>query len=132
KIQSETVQDLLSKLNSRHYSDTRIDDQLSREFLDHYLDTLDPSRMYFYQMDVDGFRVDALKYDDYFKSGNLAPAFKIYSVFRQRVISRLELAIELLRDPTVKFDFTANDEFVLDRENLPWPSTQTEVEESWY
>lgn len=132
KTQSETIQDLLNKLGSRHYSDTRIDDQLSRKFLDHYLDTLDPSRMYFYQMDVDGFRTDALKYDDYFKQGNLAPTFKIYSVFKQRVISRLELAIELLRDPAVKFDFSVQDEFVLDRENLPWPSTQAEVEESWY
>ncbi len=132
KTQSETLQDLVSKLNARHYSDLRIDDQLSRKFLDHYLDTLDPSRMYFYQMDVDSFRSDALKYDDYFKSGNLAPAFKVYSVFRQRVISRLQLAIELIRDPTVKFDFSEDDAFILDRENLPWPSTQAEVEESWY
>ncbi len=132
KTQSDTLRDLISKLNSRHYSDTRIDDQLSRKFLDHYLDTLDPSRMYFYQMDVDGFRKDALKYDDYFKSGNLAPAFKVYSVFRQRVVSRLELTLELLRDPTVKFEFNNNDEFILDRKNLPWPSTLAEVEESWY
>ena len=132
RSQSETLIDVISKLHSRHYRNQRVNDELSKRFLDHYLDSLDPSRMFFYQMDVDSFRKDALKYDDYFKSGNLQPAFDVYSIFRQRVISRLELALELLKDPTVKFDFTEEDDFVLDRENLPWPSTQTEVEESWY
>ncbi|WP_045859643.1 carboxy terminal-processing peptidase [Teredinibacter purpureus] len=130
--QAETVKDVINKLQSRHYREQSVDDQLSQQFLDHYLDTLDPSRMFFYQKDIDGFSKNASNFDDFFKKGNLEPGFDIYHTFRQRLVSRLEGVLELLEDSNVKFNFTEKDSINLDRENATWPNTRAEADDLWY
>ncbi|SMF39064.1 C-terminal processing peptidase-1. Serine peptidase. MEROPS family S41A [Alteromonadaceae bacterium Bs31] len=130
--QSETVKDVITKLHSRHYRDQPVNDDLSQRFLDQYLDTLDPSRMFFYKKDISGFRKNANNFDDFFKRGNLEPGFEIYHTFRQRLVSRLEAVLDIVEDDTVTFDFTAKDVLSLDREEAEWPSTRAEADELWY
>lgn len=130
--QSETLVDVISKLHSRHYRDQRFDDELSARFLDGYIDSLDPARMFFYEKDIAGFRKNATKFDDFFKSGDLEAGYEIYSIYRQRVISHLEFSLEAVRDKKIDFAFTTDDELLLDREELPWPSTRAEAEDIWF
>jgi len=132
KSQSETIRDILAKLQSRHYRDLRIDDELSRRYLENYLDSLDPSRMFFYSTDISSFKVHKNKFDDYFKTGNLSSAYDIYGVYQQRVKSRLTSVLELLSDTTIKFDFTDNDEVLLERDEEPWPSTLADADRLWF
>ena len=132
KTQSETVKDILGKLQSRHYRDMQINDDLSKRYLSNYLDTLDPSRMFFYSKDIESFEKHRDKFDDYFKTGKLDAAFEIYDIYRQRVASRMESVLEMLNDSTVKFDFTENEDVLIDRDNQPWPKTMTEADKLWY
>lgn len=132
KPQADTIREILAKLQSRHYREMRVDDSLSSRYLENYLDTLDPSRMFFYDKDIEAFEKHNDKFDDYFKTGDLGPAFEIYHVYRQRVISRLELVLELLTDPTVKFDFTVDDDVLLDRKEQPWPTSLAEADKLWH
>lgn len=130
--QAETVKDVIAKLHSRHYREQVVDDRLSKRFLEEYLDTLDPSRMFFYQKDIDSFRKDAVNYDDFFKRGDLKSGFDIYHTFRQRLVSRLESVLEVLEDDTIKFEFTNNDYVELDRSKAVWPSTRAQADELWF
>jgi len=130
--QAETVKDVIAKLHSRHYREQVVDDALSQRFLDEYLNTLDPARMFFFQKDIDSFKKDAVSYDDFFKKGNLKPGFEIYHTFRQRLVSRLEAVLELLEDETVSFDFTKKEYVELDRSEAPWPTTRAQADEAWY
>ena len=130
--QSVTIKEVISKLMSRHYREQKVDDDLSRKFLDNYLETLDPARMFFFGKDIENFQKNANKFDDYFKNGNLDPAFEIYHTYRQRVVSRLDMVLALLEDEEVVFEFKSNDEIMLDRENMPWPNSQAEADKLWY
>lgn len=132
KSQSETVKDILAKLQSRHYREIQVNDELSQRYLSNYLDTLDPSRMFFYSKDIESFEKHRNKFDDYFKAGKLDAAFDIYEVYRQRVVSRMESVLEMLNDSTVKFDFTENDDVLIDRDEQPWPKSMVEADKLWY
>ena len=46
--QRKTTAEIVSSLHKHHYRDQNIDDALSQKFLTNYLDTLDPSRSYFF------------------------------------------------------------------------------------
>ncbi len=132
RSQSDTIRDILSSLQSRHYRNLKIDDDLSKRFLARYLDSIDPSRMFFYHKDIKLIEKNALKYDDNFRAGELRPAYDVYHLYRQRVVSRLKSVLELLNDETVKFNFSTNEEVLLDRENQPWPSTLAEADKLWH
>lgn len=69
KAQSVTTIDIMDKLSKRHYRDLPIDDKLSVEFLENYLKTLDPGRLYFLQSDIDEFMKLKNQHDDYIKKG---------------------------------------------------------------
>ncbi|WP_188151305.1 carboxy terminal-processing peptidase [Teredinibacter waterburyi] len=130
--QAETAKEVLNKLRSRHYRDQEVDDNLSRQFLNKYLQTLDPGRMFFYQKDIDAFQRNETKFDDYFKKGSLDAGFDIYHTYRQRVVSRLETVVEILNDSSVKFTFETQDSFVLDRKEMPWPTTRADADDIWF
>ena len=53
KGMSDTAIDLVEKLENRHYSKRKFDDELSSLLLDNYLRSLDPSHYFFYQSDID-------------------------------------------------------------------------------
>ena len=131
KTQSETLQGILAKLYSRHYRELGIDDELSSEFLDNYLDTLDPAHVFFYSSDIKSFEKHRSKFDDYFKAGDLSAGYKIYDIFRKRASSRLESVVDLLEDESVEFKFDTNDEVLIDRENAPWPESLADADELW-
>ncbi len=130
--QAETIVDIVRKLRSKHYRDQKVDDQLSQAFLEKYLQTLDSSRMFFYQKDIDQLKKHETKFDDYFKTGELDPGFEIFRLYRKRVVNRLESIVDLLEDPSVKFDFNVIDEVELERKKAPWPTSRSESDEIWY
>ncbi len=130
--QSKTTMDVLHKLAERHYRDLPLDDKLSRDFLAHYLDSLDPANLFFYEADIAKFRQLENQFDDLFKKGKLDAGFDIYNVYRQRVVSRLEQVLGEVTDPEVKFDFTTKDSIELDPDAASWPKTQIEADELWH
>lgn len=123
---SRVTSELLAQL---HFSNNKLDDQRSSNFLKTYLDSLDPRRMVFLQRDVELFeKTYGTRLFDFLKNENASAAFVIFRKYIERLESRVELAHKLIDK---KFDFTIDEEIQTDRSESEWPSDQSEVDELW-
>jgi len=129
--QADTTVEIVEKLGTRHYRNKALDDELSSRYLDLYLDTLDPTKSYFYQSDIDNFERYRLQFDDFLKSGKLAVNFDIFDSYRQRVANRVEANIAQLSDTDFKFDFSKDENLEIDREGAVWPADKHTADELW-
>lgn len=130
--QAQTTLEMLEKLGSKHYAGRALDDNLSRDLLENYLDMLDPGRAYLLESDVKSFQKWQLTLDDSLKQGDLSPGFNIYNVYKSRVIDRLKHNIELL-EAGVAFDFAIEEtiEYGDDDNRRPWATSKAELDEFW-
>ena len=77
---------IITKVIDRfHYRDLELDDELSSQVLDDYLDSLDPNRIYFLKSDADTFEVYRDRLDESLRQARLEPAFSIFRIYRFRV-----------------------------------------------
>jgi carboxyl-terminal processing protease len=115
-------------LEEAHFRRAPIDDKLSAQVYDRYLDLLDGQRSYFLQSDVADFAPSRLKFDDMIRTGDLEPAYVIFARYQQRSRERITYAMNLLdKEP----DWAANESFEFEREHAPWPATQADMNELW-
>ena len=127
----ETAAALVTNLLSSaryHYKPEPLDDALSREIFNRYLDSLDGERMFFLKPDIERFGKYRTALDDALKNRDLAPAYEIFNVYLQRVAERTAYARGLLKQP---LDFTRDEDFRFDREDHPWEPSRAAVEDSW-
>ncbi len=111
-----------------HYQDVSVDDDLSSRVLDKYVKALDNNRMYFLESDVAAFEQYRYLLDDMVRSEPLLPVFEMFDIYRTRVRERLNFALlQLESEP----DFTIDEEYTFDREDLPWATTTAELDEIW-
>ena len=122
--QSTTARMVYGLLSDSRYAyrPRALDDALSREILDGYLEALDPSKLFLTAQDVAGFQKYATRLDDAIKRGELEPAWAIFAVYRQRAEERIAQARALLKGG---FDFSANERYAYDREDAPWADAAT-------
>ena len=111
-----------------HYSRPRIDNSTSSAILDRYLDTLDSNRLYFLSSDISSFGRYRYELDDRARDGELEPVFEIFNVFRSRTEERITHALSLLE---LEPDFSLDESFHFDRSEMPWPSTDLEIQNVW-
>ena len=120
-----------SVLNSFHYSQSplRRNDEVSLKFLNNYIEALDPNRMVFLQSDVDEFRERfGKKLDDYSLRGQTQPAFVVFKRYLDRLEQRVNTAYTLIESD---FDFEQEEDFVVNRKDLPWPADHDEATDTW-
>ncbi len=115
-------------LTNYHYKRTRLDDELSSQIFDAYLDLLDPSRIYFLAADIESFEHYRSGLDDSLRHSDLLPAYEIFNIYVDRVQQRVDYARERVKQP---FDFTVDEYYQYDREDEPWASTTAELDELW-
>lgn len=130
---SKTSVSIVNELRNNHYYPRRkIDDSVSAQVFDKYIDRLDSDRAYFLATDVE--HLDE-KYrfslDEALKQGDLAPAFDIFNLFQERVIDRLEYVLAVIDHGLDTFDFTVDESLEIDRENAPWPRDRDEMDSLW-
>ncbi len=125
----EKIGQLVSEfIQKSHYRHAAVDDELSSEVLDRYIEALDNNRMYLLAGDVEGFENYRFKLDDMVRSDPLTPVFDMFEVYRTRVRERLNFALlELDTEP----DFTIDETYLFDREDQPWIETKSELDELW-
>jgi carboxyl-terminal processing protease len=111
-----------------HYKALPLDDAMSEKIFDNYFKSLDGERLYFTQADIDQFAPMRTKLDDAINNENLTLPFSIYNLYQQRFSDRMAYARELLKG---KFDFTADETLMLDREKAPWPKNEDEARDLW-
>ena len=115
-------------LTNYHYKRTRLDDDLSSEIYDAYLNLLDPNRIYFLQSDIDAFERYRHLMDDSLRHSDLVSAYEIFNLYTDRVLDRVEYSRKRAQEP---FDFTVDEDYQYDREDEPWAKNQQELDELW-
>ena len=115
-------------LTNWHYKDTRLDDDLSSEIFDSYIELLDPNKIYFLAGDIEMFERYRTGLDDSLRHSDLAPAYEIFNVYIDRVRQRVDYARERVKE---KFDFTIDEYYRFDREDDPWAQDKAELDELW-
>jgi carboxyl-terminal processing protease len=125
---SKYVYGLLS--DSRYaYRPRALDDKLSAEVFDRYLESLDGGKQFFTADDIAKLSASKLKLDDAIKSGEVDVAFSIFSLYQQRVSERIAYARGLLGQDIFKFD--GKDRWHYDREDAPWAANTAELDDVW-
>ena len=115
-------------LTNFHYQKRAIDDSISAETLDRYLEKLDPMRVYFYESDIESFQKYRNKLDDYLVIGHVEPAYEIFYIYQKRMAERLEYAFKRIEMP---FDFSIDEYLQIDRDEVPWAKSAEELDNYW-
>jgi carboxyl-terminal processing protease len=126
--QSVEAKSVVELLEHFHYKKVAVDDALSSLIFDDYLKSLDPGRSYFLQSDIVDFEKYRNTLDDDTRAGDLSVAFYIFNVYQKRFNDRVNFALKQIDK---KFDFTTNETYTYDRENMPWFKSQEEADELW-
>jgi carboxyl-terminal processing protease len=116
-------------LTNWHYKDTRLDDELSSNIFDGYLELLDPNRVYFLEADIEIFERYRGGLDDALRHSDLLPAYEVFNVYVDRVRQRADYARSRVQQP---FDFTIDEYYQYDREGEPWAGSTAELDTFWH
>jgi carboxyl-terminal processing protease len=116
-------------LEEGHYTRQKLNEDVSRKFLQTYLEMLDFSHLFFTQKDVDELSAEygsSMAGDVLL--GNLKPAYEIYSLYTKRVDDRVAKIKDLLKQP---IDFKGNATVELSRQKSSWPKDEAEADQLW-
>jgi carboxyl-terminal processing protease len=115
-------------LEQGHYSPKPIDDNFSKVVLNKFIEDMDGDKNIFLQSDIDGFKKFENKIDDEIHGAELISFFTISGVYINRLKETAGLYNELLAKP---FDFSKDEDVMLDREKLSNPKNEAERKEIW-
>ena len=125
----EKIGQLVSEfIQKSHYLHAAVNDELSSMVLDRYIVALDSNRMYMLGSDIEAFETYRYRLDDMVRSEPLNPVFEMFEVYRTRVRERLIFALEELETEP---DFSVDESYQFDREELPWSETEDDLDELW-
>ena len=116
---------MISKYN---YKKVDLNDSISAVIYNRYIKMMDESHNYFLASDIADFDKYKTVLDDDAKVGNLNDAFYIFNVYQKRYIDRIKYSLTQLDND---FDYSKNDQFTYDRDNLPWVKTEAEMNKLW-
>jgi carboxyl-terminal processing protease len=115
-------------MERQHYRQATLDDKLSSQIFERYLEALDGNRNYLLASDIAEFERYRFALDDAIKSSDLEPAFLMFSRLQERNRERIDYAISLLETEP---DFTLDESFTFDRSEEAWPASKSDLDELW-
>ncbi|MES9898900.1 MAG: carboxy terminal-processing peptidase [Sedimenticola sp.] len=119
---------ILRVVDRYHYKEQRLDDEMSSNILDRYLESLDPNKSFFSYKDIERFEVYRGLLDDALRTARLDSPFDIFKVFRQRVDESVGRAVNLLDK---EFDFSIDERYHFDRSEQGWAKDSQALGEIW-
>jgi carboxyl-terminal processing protease len=119
---------IMHLMREYHYSRVAVDDKLSEQIFDRFLESIDPQKTFLLASDIEEFGRLRQGMDDALQQARLEPIFSLFNRFRNRVAERSLYAKELLSQD---FDFTIDESYTFNRENASWPATRKEQDELW-
>jgi carboxyl-terminal processing protease len=115
-------------LNQGHITKHGLNDEIAERLMDNFLKTLDSQKAFFYQSDVDEFRTHTKELDDQLRDGKIDFAFRVFTVFLERLDERVKWVEQLLVQP---FDFAVDEEFTRDPKKAEFVKNATEAQDLW-
>ena len=128
---ARTSINVIEQLTRHHYVRQRLDDDLSSEILDRYIEMLDPQRSYFLASDISGFEPYRYLIDDALRQGNLEPAFDIFNRYQKRLEERLTFTLEQIEAGLDQLDFDTDAVLETDRSEAPWIEDRKAMDDLW-
>ncbi|MGO4775895.1 PDZ domain-containing protein, partial [Lysobacter sp. 2RAB21] len=126
---AKLVYGLLS--DSRYaYRPRALDDALSADTPHRHPPPPPGPTQHFTAVDIARFDAYKNKLDDAIKSGDLSPAYSIFSTYKQRVDERVAYARGLLKQPA-NFEFNGADRYDYDRKDAPWVADTAALDALW-
>lgn len=117
-------------LSTYHYKKVPLDDDLSAQMLDRFVEGLDPNRSYFLASDMGSFERFRHSLDDALREADLSAPFAVFNIYLARLKDRVAYAEKLLDDERT-FDFSVDESYLIDRSESPWPADAAESDEIW-
>jgi len=125
----EKIMKLVGEMLSQgHYSPQSINDAFSKKVFKKFVTDLDPDKNIFLQSDIDALKKFENKVDDEVKGAIVEFPLAAGKIFNKRVEESSVLYNEILSAP---FDFTVNEEVLLDADQVGFTVTATEQKERW-
>ncbi|MGO2580823.1 MAG: carboxy terminal-processing peptidase [Halomonas sp.] len=128
--QRQAAVEIADSLRYGHYADINFDEAWSEDVFQRYLDILDNQRAYLLRSDIEPYRHLESDMADAIFNGDLDEAFALYDAFSERQRSRLESLLAQL-DEGLDFNFESNERLEIDREDAPWATRQSELDDLW-
>lgn len=119
------------QLQFTHFRDMGINDDLSGDVFDAYLDYLDGQHIYLSQRDINQFSAVRESLGSALKTGQLQPGFDIYNLVQKRIIERLSFAIDVIENGIDKLDFQGNEQILVDRSDVDWEADAAALDDLW-
>jgi len=129
--QTKLFREIVTELASTHYATLEIDNALSEDYLNNYIDRLDSSKRFFMASDIKEFQQWKHKLDDLAKRGDITAGFYIYNRLRDRATTRLQASIDLLKSKQFKFDFKRDESIATDPDQRSWFSNDEQADDFW-
>jgi len=127
-LKTSDLQTMMSQFLSNHAFYHTLNDEISERILKNYLNSLDHNKYYFYKKDIDLFNKDKNKIDNYLQEKKYKFIFNIFDVYKKRFKEKMLLFKKLLKN---KYNFTIDEEIIVDREKIKYALTTQEMQERW-
>lgn len=127
---SSVAMQIADRLNYSHYVEKAIDDGLSAQIFELYLQTLDKSKIHFLASDIVEFEQYRYQLDDTLKQGKLAPGFIIYNRYQLRSVERLNFMLRELENWS-NYEFIGAELFDKERSGASWEVSEKELNRIW-
>ena len=107
---------IVEQLRNNHYVKKDLNDTVSSQIFDKFLDSLDRGRAYFTEQDIEDFEEYRYEIDDLLKRGDLKPAFSIFNRYQASLIDRLNFLLKEIDKGIEKIDFGLTDSIRIGRQ----------------
>ena len=115
-------------LNSSHFAPQEINDDFSVKVYDHFIESLDYSKRFLLEEDLDKLSPYRLELDDEIKNSELGFFESAYNMYRTRFEEADNYYKEILAEP---FDFTIEEDFETDEAKFGFAKDQLELRDRW-
>lgn len=115
-------------LESYHYRDMKIDDNLSQKAFGEYLKKIDYGKQFLLKEDVKALEEFKTQMDDQIISGKHALIIKGYELFQKRLNFVSNYRKEVFKTP---FTFKENEKLEVDPEKRDFPKSEAELKDLW-
>lgn len=115
-------------LEKGHYAPIEINDDFSKKAYAAYIASIDPTKRYFTQQDINEFSKYELRIDDIVKDKDLTFFDLTYNRLMKRMAESKTIYTNLLAKP---MDFNADETLNVDYEKLPYAANEVELQNRW-
>ena len=129
-LETEACKYISQYLLQNHYRKVAVNDSLSLQIFNRYIDNLDGSKSYFVASDIERLRqMYGNKIDDEFIAGKATAGFDIYNLFLKRAKEKMRY-MKAAAD-TVHLNFSTPETLDLDRKADFWPVDKEQLTDLW-